>query len=94
MGEFFCDAAFDDLKKHKLRNQFVLVDSIDAANPAVISDVQLIQYEKEGLIEYSGKRTDMSQIIREKHMIYLPFYPSRRFLLCSYKSGCKWMFYS
>ncbi|AKQ33741.1 Alpha-D-QuiNAc alpha-1,3-galactosyltransferase [Candidatus Coxiella mudrowiae] len=72
VGEFVDAARL--LKKRKVNAQFVLVGAIDAANPTAISDVQLEQWEKEGLIEWWGERTDMPQIMREAHIICLPSY--------------------
>ena len=72
VGEFVEAARL--LKKRKASAQFILVGATDAANPSAISDVQLEQWEREGVIEWWGERTDMPQIIREAHIICLPSY--------------------
>ncbi|MFW0085255.1 MAG: glycosyltransferase family 4 protein [Coxiella endosymbiont of Haemaphysalis japonica] len=72
VGEFVEAARL--LKKRKVKAQFILVGAIDAANPAAISDVQLEEWEREGIIEWWGERTDMPKIMREAHIVCLPSY--------------------
>lgn len=54
--------------------QFWLVGAPDPGNPASISDTQLEQWQKEGVIEYKGFQQDMLAIYRQVHIICLPSY--------------------
>lgn len=69
----FVDAA-RELKKRNLVARFVLVGTIDLANPASCTQSDIDHWQKEGIVEVWGHRADMSQVIASAHVIVLPSY--------------------
>lgn len=72
VGEFV-DAA-TRLKKRRVNARFVLVGEPDAENPASVSAEQLIIWQKEGAVEWWGRREDMPQVLAQSHIVCLPSY--------------------
>lgn len=72
VGEFV-DAA-TRLKKRGVNARFVLVGEPDAENPASVPTEQLIIWQKEGAVEWWGRREDMPQVLAQSHIVCLPSY--------------------
>ena len=62
------------LKKWKVRAQLWLVGSPDSENPASISEPQLRDWEKEGLVHWLGHQPDIPEIWARSHVAVLPSY--------------------
>lgn len=69
----FVDAA-RELKKRNVVARFVLVGQIDLANPASCTQSDIDRWQKEGVVEIWGQRTDMPQVIASAHVVVLPSY--------------------
>ncbi len=54
--------------------RFCLVGSADLHNPASLTQAELDAYQKEGVVELWGHRTDMSTTLSEAHIVVLPSY--------------------
>lgn len=72
VGEFV-DAA-TRLRKRGVNARFVLVGEPDAENPASVPAEQLIIWQKEGAVEWWGRREDMPQVLAQSHIVCLPSY--------------------
>jgi len=72
VGEFV-DAA-RQLHKRGMIARFVLVGEPDNENPASVPEEQLIRWQKEGIVEWWGKRDDMPQVLAQSHIVCLPSY--------------------
>jgi glycosyltransferase involved in cell wall biosynthesis len=72
VGEFVEAAA--QLRKRGVNARFVLVGDPDAQNPASVSAQQLTIWQKEGIVEWWGRREDMPQILAQSHIVCLPSY--------------------
>jgi glycosyltransferase involved in cell wall biosynthesis len=62
------------LKHQGVLARFCLVGSIDSANPTSLSETELEQWEKEGVVEMWGHHTDMPSVISSAHLVVLPSY--------------------
>jgi glycosyltransferase involved in cell wall biosynthesis len=72
VGEFV-DAA-RQLRQRGVKARFVLVGEPDAENPASVPVGQLMAWQKEGVVEWWGRRDDVPQILAQSHIICLPSY--------------------
>lgn len=72
VGEFVEAAAL--LKKRGVRGRFVLVGEPDGENPASVQEHQLVDWQKEGVVEWWGRREDMPQVLAQSHIVCLPSY--------------------
>lgn len=72
VGEFV-DAA-RQLKYRGVKAEFVLVGGPDIENPTSISIQQLIIWQKEGVVEWWGRREDMPNVFAQSHIVCLPSY--------------------
>lgn len=72
VGEFV-DAA-GQLKRRGVNARFVLVGEPDAENPASVPEQQLIAWQKDGGVEWWGRREDMPQVLAQSHIVCLPSY--------------------
>ena len=72
VGEFV-DAAIM-LKKRGVIAKFVLVGEPDNENPASVSIEQLQKWQKEGVVEWWGRRNDMPNVLAQSHIVCLPSY--------------------
>ena len=50
----------------------VLVGAPDRANPATISERQLEEWRKSGVVDWLGHRTDMASVMAASHVVCLP----------------------
>jgi len=62
------------LQKHAVKARFVLVGEPDKENPASVSRHQLVDWQKEGIVEWWGRREDMPQVLAQSHIVCLPSY--------------------
>lgn len=72
VGEFV--EAARQLQRRGVNARFVLVGDPDTQNPASVPEQQLIAWQKEGVVEYWGRREDMPQVLAQSHIICLPSY--------------------
>ncbi|HEY8095795.1 MAG TPA: glycosyltransferase family 4 protein [Methylobacter sp.] len=72
VGEFV--EAAGQLKRRGVHARFVLVGEPDAENPASVSTQQLIAWQKDGVVEWWGRREDMPQVLAQSHIVCLPSY--------------------
>jgi len=72
VGEFVETAT--QLKKRGVQARFVLVGEPDAENPASVSEQQLLSWQKEGTVEWWGRREDMPYVLAQSHIVCLPSY--------------------
>ena len=72
VGEFV-DAA-RALRRRGVQARFVLVGEPDAENPASVPEHQLRAWQKEGAVEWWGRREDMPHILAQSHIVCLPSY--------------------
>lgn len=72
VGEFV--EAATQLKKRGMSARFVLVGDPDTQNPASVPTQQLIDWQKEGIVEWWGRREDMPQVLAQSHIVCLPSY--------------------
>jgi glycosyltransferase involved in cell wall biosynthesis len=52
--------------------RFVLAGSSDPDNPASFTEVQLLAWHEEGLVEWWGPRIDMPEVLSQAHLVVLP----------------------
>lgn len=62
------------LKSAQNPARFVLVGGVDPANPESVTEKQLIEWQKQGLIEWWGHRNDMPQVLGNASIVSLPSY--------------------
>jgi glycosyltransferase involved in cell wall biosynthesis len=62
------------LKLQGVSARFCLCGSVDLSNPTSLTDVELASWEKEGVIELWGQRSDMPQVLRKAYVVVLPSY--------------------
>lgn len=72
VGEFV--AAAQQLRQRGVTARFVLVGEPDEGNPASVSPEQLLAWQKEGFVEWWGKREDMPLVYAQSHIVCLPSY--------------------
>lgn len=56
------------------RARFVLVGKPDPGNPTSVSEEQLLDWQREGAIEWWGYRADMPTVLAQAHIACLPSY--------------------
>ena len=54
--------------------RFCLVGSADPANPARISESELVKWASEGVVERWGEQSDMFRVLSAAHIVVLPSY--------------------
>lgn len=54
--------------------RWVLVGSTDRGNPASITDGELLDWQRDGVVEYLGERTDIAALYQQSHIAVLPSY--------------------
>ena len=69
----FVDAA-RQLEQRGLKARLVLVGKPDEDNPASVSEEQLLAWQKEGVVEWWGRREDMPGVYAHSHIVCLPSY--------------------
>jgi glycosyltransferase involved in cell wall biosynthesis len=62
------------LKLQGVSARFCLVGSVDPANPASLTDAELMQWGHEGVVELWGQRSDMPEVLRAAYLVVLPSY--------------------
>lgn len=62
------------LKTRGIAARFLLAGDVDAGNPASLTAARLEAWNREGLIEWLGHRTDMVRLFQESHVVCLPSY--------------------
>lgn len=72
VGEFV--EAARQLKTEGLRARFALVGDSDPDNPAGVPAAQVKLWEKEGMVEWWGWRSDMAEVYAQAHIVCLPSY--------------------
>lgn len=72
VGEFV-EAAIQ-LKHRGIRARFALVGEPDEENPASVSMQQLSEWQKDGVVEWWGRREDMPNVLMQSHIVCLPSY--------------------
>ncbi|MDX8392419.1 MAG: glycosyltransferase family 4 protein [Mariprofundaceae bacterium] len=72
VGEFVEAASL--LKKRGVKARFVLVGESDEGNPASVSNTQLVRWQKDGAVEWWGRREDMPHVLAQSHIVCLPSY--------------------
>lgn len=72
VGEFV--EAASQLRQRGVKARFVLVGEPDEGNPASVSEAQLLAWQKEGVVEWWGRREDMPQVYAQSHIVCLPSY--------------------
>lgn len=72
VGEFV--EAATQLKSQGVNARFVLAGEPDMENPASVPEHQLLAWDKEGIVEWWGRREDMPQVLAQSHIVCLPSY--------------------
>ncbi len=72
VGEFVGAARI--LKKQGVNARFVLVGDRDSENPTAVSPEQLDEWQAEGVVEWWGYRSDISEVFGQSHIVCLPSY--------------------
>lgn len=72
VGEFVEAASL--LRQRGVNARFVLVGDPDEENPASVSARRLASWQKEGAVEWWGRRDDMPQVLMQAHIVCLPSY--------------------
>jgi glycosyltransferase involved in cell wall biosynthesis len=62
------------LKAAGSQARFILVGRRDPANPTDVAETTILDWEREGLVEWWGFRTDMPKVLRQAHIICMPSY--------------------
>jgi len=62
------------LYKENVKVRFILVGDGDKDNPASISNTQLHKWVDEGIVEWWGRKDNMSDIIKKANIVCLPSY--------------------
>ncbi len=60
------------LQKRGVTARFVLVGDVDVENPGSIPVETLMSWNKSGVIEWWGRRSDMPQVFAQAHLVCLP----------------------
>lgn len=72
VGEFI--EAAKDLKARGVEAEFLLAGHADAGNPTAISEKQLGEWVKSGIVTWLGHVNDMAELYRTVHLVVLPSY--------------------
>jgi len=62
------------LKARQVEGRVVLAGSPDPGNPASIPESQLEAWDREGVVEWLGRREDMPELLAKAHVVVLPSY--------------------
>lgn len=62
------------LKQRGCNARFVLVGTVDSANPTSFTDVEVLAWVHDGVVEWWGHRADMPQVLAAAHLVVLPSY--------------------
>lgn len=62
------------LRQRSVASRLCLVGSIDADNPASLSNTDLARIRAEGIVELWGQRSDMAHVMAQAHVVALPSY--------------------
>ncbi|MBP6019732.1 MAG: glycosyltransferase [Burkholderiaceae bacterium] len=54
--------------------RWLLVGSPDRGNPASVTDGELLNWQREGVVEYLGERTDIAALYQQSNIAVLPSY--------------------
>ena len=66
--------AASSLKETHKNLSFILAGATDTENPSAISQSQLEQWHKEGIIKWIGHQENMKKILDQSHIVILPSY--------------------
>jgi len=72
IGEFV--EAARCIKAQNIAARFVLVGAPDAGNPAAVSEAQLVDWRREGVIEWWRHQDNMPEVYSKAHVVCLPSY--------------------
>jgi len=72
IGEFV--SAIKMLKEEGIQAKYVLVGMVDRENPGHVPETQLLQWQKDGLVEWWGYTEDMPKVLGAAHVVVLPTY--------------------
>jgi glycosyltransferase involved in cell wall biosynthesis len=61
-------------RQRGVKARFVLVGEPDTENPASVPMEQLLAWQKEGVVEWWGRREDMPRVLMNSHIVCLPSY--------------------
>lgn len=62
------------LKRRGSCARFCIVGSVDPSNPSSLTEAELAKWEREGVVEVWGHRSDMPQVLAVAHIVVLPSY--------------------
>lgn len=62
------------LKPRSCPARFVLVGTVDLANPASLAQPEVDSWVKEGVVDWWGHRSDMPKVLSSAHIVVLPSY--------------------
>lgn len=62
------------LKQRGCEARFVLVGTVDTANPTSFTEAEVSAWVDEGVVEHWGHRADMPQVLASAHLVVLPSY--------------------
>lgn len=62
------------LKQRGCNARFVLVGTVDSANPTSFTDAEVSAWVHDGVVEWWGHRADMPQVLAAAHLVVLPSY--------------------
>ena len=62
------------LKQQGVSARFCLVGSVDPANPASLTETELVEWEEQGVVELWGHRSDMPETLSRAYIVVLPSY--------------------
>ncbi len=62
------------LKARGVEGRVVLVGSPDPGNPASIPESELQAWNRQGVVEWLGRREDMPELLAQAHVVVLPSY--------------------
>lgn len=62
------------LKQRGCSTRFVLVGTVDSANPTSFTDSEILVWVRDGVVEWWGHRDDMPQVLADAQVVVLPSY--------------------
>lgn len=62
------------LKQRGCNARFVLVGTVDSANPTSFTDAEVSAWVHDGVVEWWGHRADMPQVLAAAYLVVLPSY--------------------
>lgn len=62
------------LKRRGVSARFALVGPVDTENPVRIPESQLVEWCREGAVEWWGQKSEMAEIFRSARLVVLPSY--------------------